>query len=425
MQDPLPIRPIAKFNASVRPPGSKSLTNRALLLAALAEGESHLTGVLFADDTRAMLKCLQDLGIQVTIDESNKSVTVVGTGGRMQADQADLFCGNAGTAYRFLTAACCLGSGEFTLDGILRMRERPIGQLVDPLRSLGADITYVGEDGFPPLKIAANGIAGGHFALKPTLSSQYISALLQIAPCTESGIEVTFEGPITSLPYVIMTLRLMERFGARFEADEDYRRIRVLPGGYQSQDYDIEPDASNASYFEAAAAIIPGSRCTIEGLDESSLQGDVRFADVLKRMGADVQWSQGSVTVTGGDRLSGIDIDLNDMPDMAQTLAVIAIYADGPTVIRNVGNLRVKETDRLEALATELTKLGVNARIDGDDLHIEPASPKPADIDTYDDHRMAMSFAIAGLRFDGVRINDPKCVNKTFPEYFEYLTRLG
>ncbi|MHC4996761.1 MAG: 3-phosphoshikimate 1-carboxyvinyltransferase, partial [Planctomycetota bacterium] len=361
LPDPLPIQPIDRFEVALSPPGSKSLTNRALLLAALGEGRSRLTNVLFADDSRVMLKALQDLGFDLTIHEETHTVEVEGCGGVIPAQKADLSLGNAGTAIRFLTAACCLGEGEYTLDGIPRMRERPIGQLVEPLRHLGADIEYLGEEGYPPLKIRANGLTGGTLAMAPTLSSQYISALLQIGPCCENGIRLEFGEPVISWPYVEMTLRLMERFGAAGCRVGEGRAFIETPsrkdGGYAEREYHVEPDASNASYFLAAAAVSPGSSCTITGLDADSLQGDVGFAGVLEQMGARVEYGQGQITAWGPDQLRGVDVNLNAMPDMAQTLAVVALFAQGETIIRDIGNLRVKETDRLEALRVELGKL--------------------------------------------------------------------
>jgi 3-phosphoshikimate 1-carboxyvinyltransferase len=428
------IEPIQPFRASVRPPGSKSLTNRALLLAALATGESRLTGVLLADDTQVMLTALRQLGLALTVDEPAQTVTVQGCGGHWPSSHAELFCGNAGTAVRFLTAACSLGEGAYRLDGIERMRQRPIGQLVQPLRELGAEIRCLGQDGYPPLQVRASGLRGGEITMAPTLSSQYISALLQVAPCSRTGLTLNFEGPVTSRPYVEMTLALMHRFGAHIQADSGFRCIKVEPSGYQPLDYDVEPDASNASYFMAAAAVVPGSRCTIEGLGRRSVQGDVGFADVLHQMGAGLTFGSDFITVIGppaGQPLRGIDVDLNHMPDTAQTLAVVALFADGPTVIRNIGNLRVKETDRIAALQKELTKLGATVGVDGDDMTIQPPPGNritPAAIDTYDDHRMAMSFAIAGLRPSDapvLTINDPGCVGKTFPNFFDYLRRLG
>ncbi|MEM7575880.1 MAG: 3-phosphoshikimate 1-carboxyvinyltransferase [Planctomycetota bacterium] len=430
--DSLAIQPASAFEFSIRVPGSKSLTNRALVLAALAKGESVLTGVLFADDTKVMIEGLQTLGYSLDVDEENQTVTVKGDKGGPPAREASLHLGNAGTAMRFLTAVCCLGFGVYELDGIARMRKRPIGELVEALEELGAEIEFIEEQGYPPLEIDAEGpgVTGGHLDLGSTLSSQYVSALLMTAPYFPRGLDLEFTGDdITSLPYIKMTLNLMKKFGGKWEAHRGYRAIRVSPGRYRHKDYDIEPDASNASYFLAAAAAVPGSRCTIEGIGSRSLQGDAEFCDVLGRMGCHVEQHLDATTVLSpsSGQLRGVNVDLNDMPDMAQTLACLALLADGPTTIANVGNLRVKETDRMEALRVELTKLGADVLIVGDDLTITPPEDgkiTPAKIDTYDDHRMAMAFSVIGLAQDGVTINDPACVNKTFPDYFHRLEQL-
>lgn len=430
--DTLPIEPIAPFTASVRVPGSKSLTNRALLLAALARGRSVLRGVLFSDDSRAMMEGLVQLGYELDIDEATATVAIEGAG-RPPAQEADVHCGNAGTAMRFLTALCCLGSGTYRLDGIERMRERPIGELVDQLRVLGADITYEGKEGYPPLRIEGNPLELESVRLKigTTLSSQYVSALLQIGPFLPEGLEVEMVGEeITSLPYLKMTLKLMRQFRVKSEAHRGYRALIVPKKPYHAQEMDIEPDASNASYFLAAAAVVPGSSCTVEGLGSNSVQGDMRFCELLGRMGCEVDQRLDQTTVSmpaDGRRLQGLSVDLNEMPDMAQTLAVVALFADGPTTIGNVGNLRVKETDRMEALRVELSKLGATVSVMGDDLLIQPPEGgdiTPAEIDTYDDHRMAMAFSVAGLARPGVVIRDPSCVNKTFPRFFEVLDSL-
>ncbi|MEM9883285.1 MAG: 3-phosphoshikimate 1-carboxyvinyltransferase [Planctomycetota bacterium] len=438
-RDPLPIEPAEAFDVTLRPPGSKSLTNRALVMAALARGTSKLTGVLLADDTRRMIEALRALGFRLKLDEDACRVTIKGGAGSVPRSSAELDLGNAGTAMRFLTAMLTLGLGEYTLDGIARMRQRPIGELVDPLNELGADIEYLGETGFPPLKVIAEppGPIGGLLEMAPTLSSQFISALLMIGPYLQQGLEIEFDGPVTSLPYVKMTLNLMKQFGAEFEADTGYRAINVPglshgSGGFRGYDYPVEPDASNASYFLAAAAVVPGSRCVIEGLGSRSLQGDAEFCDVLGRMGCgvDQRLDTTCVTAPADGKLRAVDVDLNDMPDMAQTLAVVALFADpgsGPTMIRNVGNLRVKETDRIAALENELAKFGAKVTTVGDDLTVHPPDDPglhEVRVETYDDHRMAMAFAVAGLRRPNVTILDPRCVEKTFPDYFAFLDRL-
>jgi 3-phosphoshikimate 1-carboxyvinyltransferase len=431
--DPIAIQPIGPFQAALRPPGSKSLTNRALLLAALAEGRSIVRRALLADDTLRMIEALETLGLAPRVEDGGAAIHLDGRGGQIPETHAQLYLGNAGTAYRFLTAACCLGHGEYSLDGIERMRQRPIAQLVEALTRIGASISYLRAPGFPPLSVRGSGLRGGELTLPPTLSSQYISALLLVAPYCKQGLTMAFDGPVTSRPYVEMTLALMAQFGIEAAVPPDFSRVRIEPGCYRGLDLTIEPDASNASYFLAAAAIIPGSKCTIEGLGRGSLQGDVGFADLLHQMGAGLTFGPDFITVLAppqGQPLRAIDVDLNAMPDMAQTLAAVALFAEGTTVMRNIGNLRVKETDRIAAMQKELTKLGATVEIDGDDLSItSPPSGggggiRPAVIDTYDDHRMAMSFAIVGLRAPGVVINNPRCVDKTFPEFFEYLGRL-
>jgi 3-phosphoshikimate 1-carboxyvinyltransferase len=420
-------------------PGSKSLTNRALLLAALADGKSTLTGVLFSDDTRVMMKALKDLGFTLDIDEASHTVTVHGQAGKIPAKQADLFLGNAGTAMRFLTAACCLGEpgSEYTLRGIDRMHERPIGELVEPLRELGAKIEYLGNEGYPPLRIAACGLAGGELTLKPTLSSQFISALVQVAPYMQRTLQINFDGPVTSWPYVKMTTELMYPFGVRenyeilYSIDTSHANtisgigIKLKP--LSAYDMCIEPDASNASYFFAISAATPDASFSIKGLHGGSLQGDVRFVEALKDMGALSDIGDHGIRVSGVRQLRGIDADFNHIPDAAMTIATLAILADGPTTIRNVGNWRVKETDRMAAMQAELTKLGATVEVNGDDITITPppgGKITPASIDTYDDHRMAMAFSVIGLAQPGVTINDPDCVNKTFPDFFKYLEYL-
>jgi len=428
----LAIEPLPRsFNVTIADlPGSKSLTNRALLLSTLAHGRSTLTNVLFSDDTRVMMTALEKLGFQLKIDEMNRIVQVNGHAGTIPTPHAKLHLGNAGTAYRFLTAACSLGKGTYTLDGDPRMHQRPVGQLVDALRQLGARIKYLGADGYPPLGVTSPRLSGGEVIVPQTLSSQYISALLQIAAYCDQQTILELQGTVTSQPYVAMTLGLIRRFGVEAQVQDNFKRITISPSTYRATDYAIEPDASNASYFLAAAATVPGGKCTIGGLGKSSLQGDIGFADLLQQMGADMLFGKDFITVmappeTG--QLRGIDVDLNHMPDMAQTLAVVALFARGDTVIRNVGNLRIKETDRLAALQNELTKLGAVVAIEDDDLFITPPPDgriKPAAIDTYDDHRMAMSFAVAALRAPGIIIRQPGCVSKTFPGFFGYLDRL-
>ncbi len=424
------VEPIeGAFAVSITPPGSKSLTNRALVLAALADGECELSNVLFADDTLVMLECLQILGFAPAIDREARRVKIVGRRGEIPESSAQLFCGNSGTTIRFLAALCSLGRGSFTLDGIPRMRERPIGELVDLLRSLGTRINYAGATGFPPIAVAADSLPGGLARFHTARSSQYLSAVLQVAPYARHEVRIDLLGPQTSWPYVAMTMRLMDEFGhtpelVRDRDTGDPRQIIIPRGNYAATSYAIEPDASNATYFLGIAAVHPGAKVTIPGLGKHSLQGDVGFANVLGKMGAEVRITSDSIELTGPAQLKGIDIDLAAMPDTAQTLAVVALFAEGTTTLRGLHTLRVKETDRIAALAAELTKLGAMVRIEDDDLIITPPRVvTPASIGTYDDHRMAMAFAIAGTRIPGITIQNAECVNKTYPEYFLDLAR--
>jgi 3-phosphoshikimate 1-carboxyvinyltransferase len=410
------------LDRDVRLPGSKSISNRALLLAALSEGKTELTNLLFSDDTRYMAGALRDLGLRVEADESRAVCTVHGTG-RPPKGGAKLYVGNAGTAMRFLASYLCLGEGEFLLDGDQRMRQRPIADLVEALSALGCDVCDVDRNGCPPLAIRAKGIRGGECVVTGKNSSQYISSLLLAAPCSERGVTVRTGGEVSSKPYIDMTLRMMEQFGARVERD-GYRKFKVNPTGYRSPGrFGVEPDASSASYFLAAAAIA-GGRVRIEGLGENSLQGDTAFAGVLGKMGASVTMDENFVELRSDGHLRGIDIDMNAIPDMVLTLAAAALFAEGETRITNVANLRIKESDRITALCTELRKLGAEVEELSDGLVILPAkSYRGASIATYNDHRIAMAFAVAGLFIEGIVIENPGCVSKTFPDFFDYLER--
>jgi 3-phosphoshikimate 1-carboxyvinyltransferase len=419
------------FTATFSPPGSKSLTNRALILAALADGICDLSNVLFADDTLVMLEGLTKLGFHLVIDHDARTVRVHGRGGQIDRSAAEMFCGNSGTTIRFLTALCSLGTGNFTLDGVPRMRQRPIGALTGMLKNLGVRVNHSPEaEGFPPLNVEAHGLPGGIVRYGSEVSSQYLSAILMVAPYARIEVQVLLEGPQTSWPYVAMTMQLMDHFGVTPELIRDPQtgqptKIIVPQGKYRPTTYAIEPDASNASYFLAAAALHAGAKVTIEGLGKKSLQGDVGFADVLHRMGADLIFGRDFITITGTGRLEGIDTDLSAMPDTAQTLAVVALFAEGTTTIRGLHTLRVKETDRLAALQAELKKFGAEVEIDDDVLIIDPPEdPKRAEVDTYDDHRMAMSFALAGTQVHGVVIKDAECVNKTYPQFFDDLKKV-
>lgn len=408
-------------DATIRLPGSKSLTNRALLLAALADGESRVQSILLADDTRLMIDALRSLGVPIRVNEDQPGAVVSGCGGRWPNAEANLFCGNAGTVIRFLTAACTIDQGHYRLDGVARMRERPIAELVNALVDLGAHIGYENRPGYCPLTIHATGLRGGVIERRSTVSSQYVSALLMAGALAANDVFIGFNQPLPSRPYIAMTLDVMRAFGVD-AAERDMMRF-VVPARqtYRAATYTVEPDASAASYFFAAAAVT-GGRVTIESLGAASRQGDVGFVRVLEQMGCAIEQDACTTTVQGPTigSLRGADVDLGDMPDVAQTLAVIAAFADSPTRIRNVGNLRIKETDRLAALVAELTAMHVDATADSDSITIRPGGqPQAARIRTYNDHRMAMSFAVAGLRVDGTEIEDPGCVDKTFPAFFD------
>ncbi|HVT27193.1 MAG TPA: 3-phosphoshikimate 1-carboxyvinyltransferase [Lacipirellulaceae bacterium] len=427
MRDVWEMKPVSgSIRGRVRPPGSKSITNRALICAAMAEGNSTLMGALDSDDTRVMIDGLGRLGIEVASSDEGKQLVMRGTSGRIPALEADLFCGNSGTTIRFLTALATLGHGSFRLDGIERMRERPIGDLLDALGQLGAHAESENGNGCPPVVVHANGLPGGVARIRGNISSQFLSGLLMAAPAAQSPVELHIEGALVSQPYVRMTMEVMKSFGIAVETDKRLSHFRIAaPLPYRACEYAIEPDASAASYFWAAAAIT-GGEVTVDGLSADSLQGDVAFVECLERMGCGVRRDADSITVTG-HALHGIDVGMNAISDTVQTLSVVAMFAAGPTRIRHVGHIRHKETDRISALATELRKLGVAVTEHEDGLTVEAVGEKElhgATIETYRDHRMAMSFALAALRIPDVRINDPGCVDKTYPRYFDDLATL-
>jgi 3-phosphoshikimate 1-carboxyvinyltransferase len=409
-------------DCEIRVPGSKSLTNRALVIAALADGESVLDDVLFSDDTQYMIDAWRRVGIPVRIDAPALQCTVQGHGGAIPTRHAELYVGNAGTAMRFLVAALCLADGRFVVDGSPRMRQRPIQDLLDALTQLGARVRSADRAGCPPVVIDAHGLAGGQARMSAAKSGQFVSAVLMAAPYMRHGLALDVEGPIASPPYVRMTLELMNAFGVRSVSDDAAGHFAVTRGRYAARRYRIEPDASSAHYFLAAAALT-GGRVRVPGLGNASLQGDVRFVDLLEQMGAVVEIGADYVEVRGGE-LDGIDADLNAISDTAPTLAVLAPFARRPVAIRNIAHARLQESDRLHAVATELARLGVCVRELADGLVIEPSRIRPGVVDTYDDHRIAMSFALIGLRVPGIGIRDPDCVRKTFPDFFTRLEEL-
>lgn len=403
----LTLGPFTRARGEVRLPGSKSLTNRALLLAALAPGETRLPNLLESDDTAVMKQALQQLGVEIQGDR------IHGVGGFRGSHK--LFLGNAGTAFRPLCAALAAGHGEFVLEGEPRMHERPIGPLVEALTQLGARIDYLGQEGYPPLRIRADGLGGGHVELDPTLSSQYVTALLMAAPLARGPVTLKLTRELVSRPYVDMTVTLMRRFGVRV-----HQEYSLEPQPYVSPGLlHVEGDASSASYFLAAGAIGRGP-VKVLGVGRDSLQGDARFAELLEAMGARVSWGPDWIEVSHDGPLRGIDRDLNELPDAAMTLATTALFAEGSTTIRNVANWRVKESDRLAAMACELRKLGATVEEGPDSLKIDPPQTwRAAEIGTYNDHRMAMCFALASLGPHPVTILDPGCTSKTYPRFFE------
>ncbi len=421
----MPIEPITgAFDAVVALPGSKSYSNRALLIAALARGRSEITQALFSDDTRYMHRAVEALGAHVRADERAQSFVVDGVDGHFPASEATLEIGNAGTAARFLTAAVALGHGTFVVDGSSAMRKRPIQPLLDGLRALGVDAVSREDNGCPPVVVRANGIAGGRARMRGDISSQYFSALLMTAPYAGRDVEIEVEGDLVSAPYVTMTLSTMEAFGVHAERDGD-RWFRVRAGQrYEGHHYAVEPDASGASYFFAAAAVT-GGRVVVPRLGSRSAQGDLGLLDVLARMGCDVTMEADAITVRGPAQLRGVEADFTRMGDVATTLMAIAPFADGPVTVRGVAQTHFEESDRPVAAATELRRMGLRVESTWDSVTIHPGAPQPCDVHTYDDHRIAMSFAVTGLRAPGIRIVDPACVSKTFPEFFDVLRRLG
>jgi len=420
------ITPVEKIDSTVVVPGSKSITQRALIAAALAEGDSTLIGPLSSEDTGYTIGALRSMGIE--IDDSDTSRWVVhGSGGRINEPAEDIFLGNNGTATRFLTSVAALGHGTFRITGDPRMSERPIAPLMEALQGWGVNVRSNEDNGCPPLTIEANGIAGGKTILPEGKSSQYLSSLLLVAPYGKEPAELEVQGEVLSRPYVEMTLSVMADFGIRGEAAPSLAFFRIAQGSYTGREYRIEGDASGASYFWAAAAVT-GGRVTVANVPVPSLQGDANFVPLLARMGCHVQKTDNGITVLGTNKLEGIEVDMGNMPDVAPTLSIVAAFAEGKTVINNVAHLRIKECDRVSAMVTELRKMGADVEEEPDRMIIHGQAGGPnlhgAAIDTYHDHRIAMSFAVAGLRVDGIEITGEECVAKSFPDFWERFSLL-
>ncbi len=415
----LTLDPIAKVSGEINVPGSKSLSNRALLLAALAEGETELTNLLDSEDIEHMLNALTKLGINYRLSEDKTQCVVQGNGGAFNvAEPLELFLGNAGTAMRPLCAALAASNVDTVLTGEPRMEERPIGDLVDALREADAEVTYLKNEGYPPLQIKGKTLNGGEMSVDGSVSSQFLTALLMAAPLFSGDVTIRIKGELVSKPYIDITLDTMAKFGVTVKND-NYQTFTIsgdakyiAPGKFM-----VEGDASSASYFLAAGAI-KGGTVRVTGIGQNSIQGDIRFADVLEAMGATVVWNDEYVEITGAP-LKGVNMDMNHIPDAAMTIATTALFAEGPTTMTNIYNWRVKETDRLAAMATELQKLGAKVEEGHDYIKVWPTdSLKHAEIDTYNDHRIAMCFSLVALSDTPVTINDPGCTRKTFPDYF-------
>ncbi|NIQ02350.1 MAG: 3-phosphoshikimate 1-carboxyvinyltransferase [Nitrospinaceae bacterium] len=409
------IRPTDSIRARVAAPPSKSYTNRAYIIAALAEGEVRLENPLFSDDTRYMREALVQFGVPVT--EEPRAAVIQGRGGRLKVPEKEIFVGNAGTTMRFLATFASLAPGTTRLTGDERMQERPIEDLLAGLRQLGLRADSALGNGCPPIEIGGGPAGGGEITLAGDKSSQYLTSLLLSAPYFQNNTTVNIEATLTSRSYVDITLDIMQTFGVPVK-NEFYRSFHVPAGRrYLARSYDVEGDASSASYFFAAAAIT-GGEVTVSNLNPDSVQGDIQFPNALEQMGCGVERRGEKITVFGNP-LRGITIHMNDMPDVVQTLAVVALFAEGKTTITGIGNLKIKETDRIAALANELSRLGATVEAGEDFIIIEPGSYRGVEVETYNDHRMAMSFALAGLRIPGIKITNPRCVDKSFPDFFE------
>ena len=418
-----PIKSIKNINATVRVPGSKSYTQRALITSALASGRSIIRDALISEDTEYLIEALRSLG--ASIAQERDELVVEGTGGKLVAPSSALYLGNNGTGLRFLTGTVSVGHGTFVLDGNSRMRQRPIQPLVDALNKMGVRATCVEANGCPPVEIRASGLLGGRTRLTGGLSSQYVSSLLLAAPYAEKDTEIEISTPLPSWPYIRLTLDVMGRFGVEVSVSEDRRFFIKALQAYQPREYVIEGDLSSATYFMAAAAIV-GQSIKISNINRGSLQGDLRFLEILKTIGCKVATSEEGVQVTGPlSNHEDLSFDLNEVPDMVPALAVVSAFRKGKTTLKNILHLRVKESDRVAALTCELRKIGARAEEKEDEMIVQGIATHGAEIDCYNDHRIAMSFAIAGLAIDGISIKDPGCVKKSFPDFWEKLESLS
>jgi len=424
MENIYEVKPKRDFNIEVDIPGSKSVANRALIIAAQAKGKTTLKNMLFSDDTRYMMKALQILGNKVEIDEKNK-IVVIESNPKKDFGECELFVGNAGTAMRFLPTYIATGKGKVTLTGIERMKERPIKDLVEALRQLNVDINYKEKEGYPPIEINANKLTGKTVTIKGNKSSQYLTSLLLSSTYGENDITIKIDGDLVSKPYVEITTTMIKDFGVNVENKEN-KEFSIKKGQeYIGQEYIVEGDCSSASYFFGIAAIT-NSTIKVNNIKKDAMQGDIKLLEVLEQMGVEVTYGENYVIVKGTDKLKGVSVDMYNMSDVAQTLAVIAMFAEGKTEIKNVYNMRIKETDRIKAVYNELTKLGAKVTEWEDGFSIEPVAKynEGIEIDTYDDHRMAMSFSLAGLLIPNTKIKDPSCVSKTFPNYFDEFEKI-
>ncbi len=412
----LEIKPQTVTKSEVMVPGSKSYTHRVLIAAALAEGQSSIDGALFSRDTELTAAALTQMGARIEADAKQKHFTVNGTGGSLSSSSSDIFLENSGTSMRLLAAIAALGKGDYILDGSQRMRQRPIAELLAALEQLKIPAKSLHDNGCPPIRIGGGIVEGGPVQIDCGVSSQYLSALLLMAPLTKNGLEIeVIKGPV-SRPYVDLTLRVMERFGVKSE-HQGYNRFSVAGGQhYRAGQYLVEPDCSQAGYFWAAAAI-SGGEIKVRGIKADSVQGDIGFVRVLEKMGCTLRFADDGITVIGGP-LQALEVDMGDMPDLVPTLAVVAAFAQGTTVMTNVAHLRAKESDRLAAVATELGKMGITTNCGEDFITVTGGQPQGAVIKTYDDHRIAMSFSLVGLKVAGVKIEDENCVGKSFPNYW-------